>query len=210
MKAIAPVMAVALCMSVVTACAATSKAPAAAAANRKAPSSSAANRNAPSPATATAAFARLLHRRYGAVHGYWTCPEAQTVNGRISCFGEVRAGRTWYQLGADATFAHSRLVFVFPFHEHWHRHWWPYSRRFILRSHEGQTPGVISVNSPAYDWGFLAVCAHSLYLHGRAGRCSGLDSDSSGLFRFYRFACSGTRVVICRNRLGDEMRYRPT
>lgn len=38
----------------------------------------------------------------------------------------------------------------------WTRQWSPYSRHFILRSGEPQVPGVVSVNSPAYDWGWIA------------------------------------------------------
>ena len=87
----------------------------------------------------------------------------------------------------------------------WVRHWWPFSRHFILRSDESQVPGEISVNSPAYDWGFLAECAGNLPF-----RCDAYDGNGTGLFRFFLFTCSGSRdLVTCTNRLGDSMRYRP-
>lgn len=90
----------------------------------------------------------------------------------------------------------------------WVRHWWPYSRHFILRSHE-QVPGVVSVNSPAYDWGWLATCAREVR-PGRTSRCNAYDGNSTGLSRFYTFTCARHgHVVTCKNRLGDAMRYRP-
>jgi hypothetical protein len=69
-------------------------------------------------------------------------------------------------------------------------------------------PGVVSVNSPAYDWGWLAICAGGL--KGRSGRCGAVDGyNGPGLGRFFTFTCSGRGVVTCVNGLGDAMRYRP-
>jgi hypothetical protein len=162
----------------------------------------------PSSSGATAAFGSVLHHRYGKVKGYWTCPAAEMVtNHGLSCLAEVSSGATWHQASAVAYLKHGRVRIAGFRADRWRRHWWPYSRRFILRSREPQVPGVISVNSPAYDWGWLAMCAHSL--KGRSGACDALDGDGSGLARFYTYACSGTRPVICRNKLGDVMRYRP-
>ena len=160
------------------------------------------------PSGPSAAFGRFLHSRYGAVHGYWTCPHAQQLKHRIDCLAEVRAGRAFHQAsavgterGGDVSFANFHAV-------SWKRHWWPYSRQFIVRSHEPQVPGVISVNSPAYDWGFLASCAN--LQSGATRRCHAYDGDARGWGRFYTFACSARRgVVSCKNALGDVMRYRP-
>lgn len=88
----------------------------------------------------------------------------------------------------------------------WVRHWWPYSRRFIRRS---GMPGVASVNSSAYDWGWLAACAHRVRPDGTS-KCGAYDGNSAGLSRFYTFTCtSHAHLVTCTNRLGDAMRYRP-
>lgn len=165
--------------------------------------------HAPTSAAASAAFGRLLHQRYGDVHGFWTCPIAGDVIGaRTSCLAEVRAGQTWHQTSALAGLRSGHVVISQIVDTAWVRHWWPYSRHFILRSHEPLVPGVISVNSPAYDWGFLAQCAGSG--SGHPYRCDAYDGNGTGLFRFFLFTCSGSRdLVTCTNRLGDSMRYRP-
>jgi hypothetical protein len=177
-----------------------------------APAAVASPAGAPSPAAATAAFGRLLHHRYGAgIRGYWTCPAAQRgVGGRshLGCLGEIHIGRRWHQVSTDAALSRNRVVFGHLAARTWTRHWWPYSRHFILRSHEPQVPGVVSVNSNAYDWGWLAM-AQGLKA-GHTGRVDALDGDSAGLARFFSFRCSRPRSLItCRNAIGDVMRYRP-
>jgi len=162
---------------------------------------------APAPAAATDSFGRWLHSRYGSISGYWTCPRAQVVNGRIDCLAEVRAGRTWHQTSASARLASGRITFSHVYDVPWIRHWWPYSRRFIIRSHE-DVLGVISVNSPAYDWGFLAQEIHGL-APGHTVHADAYDGYGSGWFRFYLFTCSSRAdVITCANKLGDVMRYR--
>lgn len=166
---------------------------------------------APSPAAATAAFGRLLHQLYGEMHGYWTCPPP-AILGRIDCLAEVRAGREWHQLAMSARRRTGEIVLTTSpdgAAHSWARRWTPYSRHFILRSNEPQVPGVVSVNSPAYDWGWLAGLAHGLKA-GQTRRLSALDGDASGLERFFVFTCTARGTMItCRNALGDGMRYRP-
>lgn len=171
------------------------------------PSQAASARKPPSARAAMAALRHLLVHRYGSVQGDLTCPADQYDGVGLGCTAEVRAGKTWHQLSAEALLTHGRVTFTHLYAVCWRRHWWPYSRHSILRSHEGQVPGVVSVNSPAYDWGWLALCARSL--KGRAGRCDALDGQSQGLMRFYFFNCFGSRTVTCTNALGDVMRYRP-
>jgi hypothetical protein len=92
--------------------------------------------------------------------------------------------------------------------ETWTRHWSPYSRHYILRSHE-QVPGVVSVNSPAYDWGWLALGAKRLK-EGQTRPIDAYDGNDSGITHFVIFTCSRrARLITCRNALGDAMRYRP-
>lgn len=164
---------------------------------------------APSPKAATAALGRLLHQLYGAgTRGYWTCP-GPAVLGRVDCLAEVGAGSQWHQVSASATHSNGVIWINRVSAETWTRHWSPYSRHFILRSDEAQVPGVVSVNSPAYDWGWLAGCAGTVHA-GRARRCDALDGDVNGVTRFYFFACSRRAgLITCRNALGDAMRYRP-
>jgi hypothetical protein len=163
---------------------------------------------APAPAKATAAFGRWLQARYGDVHGYWTCPRAQTIGTRIDCLAEVQAGRTWHQTAASATLRGSRIIFSHAFDSTWVRHWWPYSRRFIIRSHE-DPPGVISVNSSAYDWGWIALGALSTK-PGQTVRVDGYDGMGAGWFRFFTFSCTAHGgLITCANALGDAMHYRP-
>ena len=172
------------------------------------PIASASPVRAPTPAAATAAFEHWLHERYGSITGYWTCPRAQIITGRIDCLAEVRAGRTWHQTSASARRLGGRITFSHVDDVAWIRHWWPYSRRFIIRSHQ-DVPGVISVNSPAYDWGFLAREIHGL-APGHTIRADAYDGYGAGWFRFYLFTCAArTELITCTNKLGDVMRYRP-
>jgi hypothetical protein len=142
--------------------------------------------HAPTSAAASAALGRLLHQRYGDVHGFWACPMAgDTIGARTSCLAEVRTGQRWHLTSALAGFRGGNVVFSQIADTAWVRHWWPYSRHFILRSREPQVPGEISVNSPAYDWGFLAECAgggsaHSVHCDAYDGTApASLRSSSS-------------------------------
>ena len=174
-----------------------------------APGASAAPPRAPSPAAAKTAFGHFLHQLYGSVDGYWTCPHQDPSSTSDDCLGEVRVGHRWHQVGAEATNDQGEIAFGRVFAWTWTRHWWPYSRHFILRSREPQVPGVISVNSDAFDWGFLAQGVAHLKEGGHATRY-GYDGAQGGWSRFYTFHCSrrGT-LITCRNSLGDAMRYRP-
>ena len=170
---------------------------------------SAAPPRAPSPAAAKAAFGHFLHQLYGGVHGYWTCPRQDFRRRGDDCLGEVHAGRQWHQVGAEATNDQGEVAFGRVFAWTWTRHWWPYSRHFILRSQEPQVPGVVSVNSNAYDWGWLAMGARRVKA-GHTRRVDAADGDTSGFLRFFNFTCSRRgSLITCRNALGDVMRYRP-
>jgi hypothetical protein len=66
---------------------------------------------APKPAAATAAFGRLLHRLYGGIHGYWTCPP-MAIDDRLDCLAEVHSGRHWHQVSMSARVRHGVIVFM--------------------------------------------------------------------------------------------------
>jgi hypothetical protein len=106
---------------------------------------------------------------------------------------------------ASAVYRNGAIWFDSVSAQTWNRHWWPYSRHWIA----GGPPGIASVNSNAYGWGFLASGVVRLK-DGAHAKILGYDGDSTGLARFYRFTCSRRGAVItCRNALGDAMRYRP-
>lgn len=163
----------------------------------------------PSPAAATVAFGRWLSSRYGPITGDWACPPAQVVGARIDCLAEVHAGRTWHQTSASARLAGGRITFSSVQDVAWTRHWWPYSRHFIIRSRV-DVPGVMAVNSPAYDWGFLAQGVVGLR-PGRTVRANAFDGYASGWLTFELFTCSARdELITCTNKLGDSMRFRPS
>jgi hypothetical protein len=170
---------------------------------------SASTPRAPAPAAARTAFGHFLRQLYGPVRGYWTCPHQDVPSAIDDCLGEVRAEGRWHQVGAEATNRQGEIDFGRVFAWTWTRHWSPYSRHFILRSREPQVPGVISVNSNAFDWGFLAQGLGHLTDGGHATRY-GYDGAQGGWSRFYTFRCSRKgELITCRNSLGDAMRYRP-
>jgi hypothetical protein len=166
---------------------------------------SAAPASAPSPQAAKAAFGRLLHQLYGGrIRGYWTCPYEEPPAALDECLGEIHNGRVRHVVGADVSRKHGETAFVHRFAETWTRHWWPYSHRWVIGS-----PGVASVNSDAYGWGFLAFSVVHLK-DGATVKVLGYDGYTTGFHRFYLFRCARQGVLItCRNALGDAMRYRP-
>ena len=174
------------------------------------PAASASPAGAPSPATAAAAFGRLLHQLYGGIDGHWTCPRA--VLDRVDCVGEVHTGRQWHWLTMSAVRRNGVVVLMTLTNkaaQSWARRWSPYSRHFILRSAEPGVPGIVSVNSPVYDWGWLAGLVKGLKA-GQTGRFSSVDGPEYGAGRLYTFTCARRGgLITCRNALGDAMRYRP-
>jgi hypothetical protein len=163
-------------------------------------------------AAAAAAFGTALRHRYGNITGYWTCPAApSSIPQRqmsIWCLAEFRIGQTWQQAAAIVYLKRGSVTVTGPrAFTRWRRHWAPFSRYFMIRS-EIEVPGTISVNSPSYDWGWLAGCARSAQDHSQS--CDAYDGDGRGLMRFYGFRCAGTRTLVtCTNKLGDSLRWRP-
>ena len=166
--------------------------------------------HAPKSAAAKAAFGRFLHELYGSrVRGYWSCPAADRDGNRIACRGEVVAGGRRHQVGGMAGREATGIWFSDVWAHTWSRHWSRYSAR-VLRRGGPVVTGVASVNSPAFDWGFLALCAGELHV-GHTRSCDALDGQFGGWLPMYEFACAHpTRnAITCHNRLGDAIRYRP-
>jgi len=160
----------------------------------------------PTPAAASRAFGRWLHNRYGNVQGYWVCPQAQVIGNEAGCTAEVHVGQTRHLTWATATLASGQIVFLKISDQTWVREWSPFSRRIL--SHGGfNTPGELSVNSPAFDWAFIATQA---YRGHHTFSVAGLDGDNAGLMKFFAFKCSAEQNRIsCTNAFGDAMRYIP-
>jgi hypothetical protein len=163
----------------------------------------------PSPASASRAFGSWLHDHYGNVQGYRTCPRAQSFGNEISCLAEVRVGKTWHLISADARLSGGHVVFPRHFDKRWARHWSPYTRLYLEKG--GFTlPGRVSVNGPAFDWAWLALGAHDKWKHHRVFHLQGYDGHWTGFERIFDFTCTVRQnLVSCRNVFGDAMRYIP-
>ena len=170
--------------------------------------SAAAVKRPPSPAAAQHAFGRWLHARYRSITGYWTCPRAQIAGDTAGCLAEVRVVGIRHLVFAAARMRNGRIAFVHS-ETRWVRRWSAYSRT-LLRGGNRDLAGEASVNSPAFDWWWLAAGALGPWQrHLRSFVVSAFDGDSRGFGRFYNFSCRvGGRVLTCTNALGDAMRYR--
>ncbi len=164
----------------------------------------------PTSDAATRAFGRWLHSRYGSVKGYWTCPIAQRFGNRIDCLAEVDVAERRHLTAATATRSGGHLVFSHIRDTAWVRHWWPYSRRYLIGPQSFNVPGKASENSPAFDWAFIAQGAAAEWRRYTTFHVDGYDGYAKGWSRFFDFACSVHRsLVVCANSFGDAMRYKP-
>jgi hypothetical protein len=159
-------------------------------------------------ASELSAFHRWISSRYPGAHGYSACPQAQIFRNQGICLAEVKAGRTWHMLHAAPTLKHGRIVLLYQYDTAWTRRWSRFSRSVIAGFH---TPGTASVNSPAYDWAFLAQAAHFDWRHHRTSfSIIDYDGPSSGFEHLFTFDCHVRgRTIACRNALGDAIHYRP-
>jgi hypothetical protein len=157
---------------------------------------------------ATRDFGHLLRGRFGSFDGYYTCPAGQLYGTQISCRSEFHQGTKWFSAGTTADVARVPTSFSRLYVASWHRRWSPYSSR-VLRGFN--TPGVASVNTPYYDWAFLAAGAHYAWTkHRHLAVLDAFDGQGLGFGRFENFTCRiGRRRISCRNHFGDGMRYRP-
>lgn len=159
-------------------------------------------------ATELSAFLHWIASRYANARGYWTCPNAQISAGIGVCYAEIKVGPRVHFLHAAAKLQPGRVVLFAKFDTSWKRHWSRFTRRVIAST---GTPGRASVNSPAYDWAWLAAGAHyRWHQHRKVFSASAFDGGSRGLGRFFSFRCHlHGRTITCTNALGDSMRYRP-
>jgi len=161
----------------------------------------------PSPAAATRAFGHWLQKRYVAPKGYWTCPADQRFDNRADCTAEVRVGQKHHFVEATGRLSRGRVVFSRVHDEAWVRRWSRYSHRPIAGF---DTPGKASVNSPAFDWAFLAQGLQRPAESRTSFRVNSHDGYSAGLGKFFIFRCVVRGdLATCRNAFGDAMRYKP-
>lgn len=155
------------------------------------------------------AFGRLLHRRYGTFHGYWTCPVGQLIGtSEIGCTAEFKRGGSWFRVSAVARATRRPVTFHYMHSVSWVRSWSAYTHSIV--SGFG-AKGVASVNTPDEDWSFLAGgMYYDWKKHRRNAVLDDYDGDGNGLTRFYWFNCHfGQTLVSCHNSFGDAIRYRP-
>ncbi len=160
------------------------------------------------PHSEAAAFLRWISARYPHHHGYWVCPQGQIFGNSGVCLAEMKVGRQFHSLHASPTIQHGHVVLLYEYDTAWTRQFSPFTKRVIAGFH---TPGTASVNSPAYDWAWLAGGAHYDWSHGqRVFSVLDYDGDSSGFDYLFTFHCrTHGPTIVCRNPLGDAIRYRP-
>jgi hypothetical protein len=174
-------------------------------------------RRAITPATATKAYGDWLQTQFPGAKGYWTCPlnEFEKVaGGGTVCHAEVHVKGVWHKLSTVADISRVPVSFLgrlgsFESSDRvWRRRWSSYSSRPIRGF---STPGTASVNTPFYDWAFIAGAAYEGWKNNRTLiRVWGYDGPSRGLEKFYSFMCRvQVSLVTCTNALGDAMRYKP-
>jgi Tol biopolymer transport system component len=164
----------------------------------------------PTPAAATRAFGRWLHVRYGDIQGAWTCPVSQLYGDGIECLSEFRAGGKWHRAGATATISHHGIVFSKPSQSSWVRRWSTFSGEPLRRGGITVGAGLASVNSPAFDWGWLAEGVQASWKRHRTFRFYDLDGPGGWPARFFEFSCVVRKTLVtCTNSFGDSMRYLP-
>ncbi len=160
-------------------------------------------------ASALSAFRGWISSRLPGARGYATCPQAQIFGNQGICLAEVKSAGRFHMLHAAPTLRHGRIVLLYKSDTAWSRRWSRFSQRVIAGF---GTPGSASVNSPAYDWAWLASHAHYDWRrHLRSFSVVDFDGDSSGFEHLFTFHCrAGRRTITCTNALGDSIRYRPT
>jgi hypothetical protein len=161
-----------------------------------------------SDAAATAAFGEWIHQRFQEPEGIWECPQPQAYGGIVFCMAEFRSDGRWHKASATAEGSGSEIWFAHPYVTSWVRRWSPWSATLLSGL---RLPGKMSVNGrPAADWGWLAAGARSALRHRNKAVVNSYDGPSDGFLNLVLFRCSRQhRLIFCRDKLGDAMRYRP-
>jgi hypothetical protein len=160
-------------------------------------------------ARADAVFAGWLNQHFRhRTHTYATCPDFYPT-GPVVCQAEFKQGRFWYAASLNVSLAGGRLVVAYPSYQRWLRRWSAYSARIL--SGVGKIPGVTSVNSPDFDWAWLAAQLYQHWQrHEQTFSGDSYDGDSRGLDTFFVFFCqAASDHVICANKLGDAIYWLP-
>src|SRR5258705_432905 len=106
--------------------------------------------------------------------------------------------------------SHGRAVFSKTSHVSWVRRWSMLSGDPLWRGGVKVAPGVASVNSPVFDWGWLAEGIQATWKRHRTFRFYDLDGPGGWPNRFFEFTCKvRATLVTCTNSFGDSMRYFP-
>lgn len=159
-------------------------------------------------ATELTAFLHWISSGYPSAHGYWACPQAQIFSGQGICLAEVNVGTKRYLFSASAKLSGGKVTLLHKADQAWVRRWSRFSKRVIAGT---GAPGTASVNSPYYDWSWLAAGTHAAREDHRSSfSLSAFDGFSKGFGRLFTFRCRASGGMIrCANTLGDAIRYRP-
>lgn len=157
------------------------------------------------------AFVRWLDRHHPGFRGHSVCPSegAARQPERPPCVAELHNGTNYVEVWAMPSLE-SPVVFHHISTGSWTRRWSKYSRppQRISR-------GLISVNATGFDWRWLVLgvdyeCRRK---HRETCTASALDGQFGGypLYDvFFDFRCQTRgRLISCRNKLGDALRWLP-
>jgi hypothetical protein len=122
--------------------------------------------------------------------------------------GEFFSAGRWHHVYANAERLGRVISIGTPTVVSWRRSWTPYRSGIISGFH---LSGKASVNGrAAADWAWLAAGANWKLRHRHSAFVNSYDGPSGGFLNLALFRCTKSRrLVRCRNKLGDAMRYRP-
>jgi hypothetical protein len=158
---------------------------------------------------AVRAFGTSVNQRFPhRTKSYWTCPRIQFTGSSVGCEAQFKVGDKWHHVTGFVTHSSGRTTVSYTSHRSWTRRWSRYSTRVISGF---STPGVAAVNSPYFDWAWLAAGLHDRWQrHQTRFKMSSYDGESTGLGAFYTFSCQASaELVRCANRFGDAIAYLP-
>ena len=154
------------------------------------------------------AFVLFLQGHHPGFSGPSRCPSKRAVvpEERIPCVGEIHKGKKYVQVWASPTFG-ATVEFHHVLTRSWTRRWSKYA--------PAAAPGLTSVNSTlrAYDWRWLLLGVDHFCREKHHASCSAgaLDGAWPGYPLFFSFDCTVQgKVITCRNKLGDAVRWRPS
>ena len=157
------------------------------------------------------AFVLLLAQRHPGFSGPSRCPSKLAARAVETppCVAEIHKGKKYVEVRAYATAPpNGEITFKHVLTGSWKRHWSKYAP-----PPQSVSPGLISVNgNGSYDWRWLLLGVDAFCRQKHKSSCSAgaIDGQWSGYPLFFSFNCHvDGKVITCRNKLGDAIRWRP-